>query len=72
MANKYRAMGYIMAANAEALAYFFLAWFGGGWLNDHVHAIENWYPLTFTSALIMISISWYRMFRNLIRMKDEP
>lgn len=71
MANKYQALGYIMAANAEALGYFFAAWWGGGWLNDHMDAVDNWYPITFTCALILISISWYRMFRNLTRMKDE-
>lgn len=71
MANKYQALAYIMAANAEALAYFFLAWWGGGWLNDNVHLLDNWYPLSFMCALILISISWYRMFRNLTRMKDK-
>lgn len=70
MANNYRSLATLLAANFEALGMLLMAWWGGGWLEEHYPIFMNWYAITFLAALSMIVISWFRMFRDLTRKKD--
>ena len=70
MEKMYRSFAYIMAANVEAVATIFCAWYGGNWLNENYGAQFDWLLVTFIIAIIVICFSWYRMFKNLIKKKN--
>lgn len=68
MKTSYRAFGYIMAANAEALGVLLFSWWLGKTLNQHFPSESmNWMIPTMLFALIMIGLSWYRLLRSLIK-----
>lgn len=64
MGNKYRLLGYIMAANFEVIGVLLLSWWLGSWLNEKYSSTINWLSVTYFCGLVIIVISWVRIFYN--------
>jgi hypothetical protein len=66
MASLTRAFSYLIAAQFQALGLFFVAWWGGNWLNEHHPISVNWYAVTFTVAVLATGHTFYVVIRHAI------
>ena len=70
MNNNFKALGLVMGANVEALILLFAGHKVGLWLNSEYPRDGGWLKFTYLGAILMIGISWIKMFRLLVR-KDS-
>jgi len=61
----FRAFGYLMAFNVEAIALIVGAWFAGNFLNEKYPASHDWYLLTFPVAVLGIGKSLYNVLKKI-------
>lgn len=65
--SKFKTYGIVMGANVEALLMLFIAHKGGSWLNEQYPIEGSWLNYTYVAAIVMIGVSWVRMFRSLAK-----
>ena len=67
MNSNLKTFGLVMGANVEALLFLFAAHHLGSWLNVEYPIDNGWLKFTYLAAIIMIGLSWFRMFKSLIK-----
>ena len=67
----YRAFGFLVAANTEAILLLVGAISSSQWLDEHYPLSIGWLPINLLVALVIIVHSWTRIFRALVA-KERP
>lgn len=67
MANFGRAFSYLIAAQFQAVALLFFAWWAGQWLNEHYAKSFNWYAVTIPLAVIGMAQTLYVVVRQVMK-----
>ena len=62
-----KTFGLVMGANVEALLFLFAAHKLGGWLDVEYPIESGWSKYTYLGSVIMIGLSWFRMFQTLVK-----
>ncbi len=60
-----------MAANFEAVVILVMAHEGGKWLNAHYPGEIDWAKSCYLTAIIIIGVLWFRMFRYMVRVSQQ-
>ena len=66
-----KALSYLLAANFEAVAIFYLTWQLGKYLNTNYPQSFNWFMATTGLGLVVIVHTWYIMFRSLMKSQER-
>lgn len=67
----YRAFGFLVAANTEAVLLLVGAISTADWLDEHYPLKIKWLPINLVIALVIIVHSWMRMFRALVAKESK-
>lgn len=71
MNNKYRLLGYVMAANFEAIGLFVGASLIADWLDKEYPRQWPWSQVTILVAIVLLVISWSKMMMLLMKRSRE-
>ena len=71
MQSKYRLLGYVMAANFEAIGLFVGAGLIAEWLDKEYPREWPWSQVTILVAIVLLVISWSKMMMILMKRNRE-
>jgi hypothetical protein len=63
--KSHKALGFLLAANFEAVTVFLAAYYVGEWLNEQYQREFDWFFVTFLLGLLVIAHSWWNMFKTI-------
>lgn len=67
MADFGRGFTYLIAAQFQAVALLFFAWWAGEWMNEHWPKSFNWYAVTVPVAVLGVAQTFYVVIRQVLR-----